>query len=84
MTKTNIIKPDTNFDMLSMSLREAREVFEQQYLTAQMVRNNYNISRTAGAVKMERSALHRKLKLLSIHVASGHKIHDEELHEELA
>lgn len=79
-----IIKPDTNFDMLSMSLREAREVFEQQYLTAQMVRNNYNISRTAGAVKMERSALHRKLKLLSIHVAAGHKIHDEELHEELA
>jgi two-component system nitrogen regulation response regulator NtrX len=79
-----IAKPDTNFDMLSMSLREARELFEQQYLTAQMVRNNYNISRTACAVKMERSALHRKLKLLSIHVTGTQKSLNEELHEELA
>lgn len=60
-------KPDTNLDMMSMPLREAREVFERQYLSAQMSRFNNNISKTSTFVGMERSALHRKLKLLHIH-----------------
>ena len=68
----NISKPDTNIDMMSMPLREAREVFERQYLTAQMNRFNNNISKTSTFVGMERSALHRKLKTLNIH-ASGAK-----------
>ena len=69
----NISKPDTNLDMMSMPLREAREVFERQYLSAQMNRFNNNISKTSTFVGMERSALHRKLKMLNIH-AGGIKI----------
>lgn len=72
----NISKPDTNLDMMSMPLREAREVFERQYLSAQMNRFNNNISKTSTFVGMERSALHRKLKMLSIHAAS--KLMDKE------
>jgi len=67
----NISKPDTNLDMMSMPLREAREVFERQYLSAQMNRFNNNISKTSTFVGMERSALHRKLKMLSIHAANS-------------
>ena len=67
----NISKPDTNLDMMSMPLREAREVFERQYLTAQMNRFNSNISKTSTFVGMERSALHRKLKTLNIHTGNG-------------
>lgn len=74
----SITKPDSNIDMMSMPLREARELFERQYLSAQMSRFNYNISKTASFVGMERSALHRKLKLLSIH----NKLKDEEYEEE--
>lgn len=67
----NISKPDTNLDMMSMPLREAREVFERQYLTAQMNRFNNNISKTSTFVGMERSALHRKLKTLNIHASNN-------------
>lgn len=70
----NISKPDTNLDMMSMPLRDAREVFERQYLTAQMNRFNNNISKTSTFVGMERSALHRKLKTLSIHAANNKNI----------
>jgi two-component system, NtrC family, nitrogen regulation response regulator NtrX len=52
--------------LLSMALREAREVFEREYLMAQINRFGGNISRTAEFVGMERSALHRKLKSLGI------------------
>jgi two-component system nitrogen regulation response regulator NtrX len=44
---------------MSLPLREAREIFEKQYLTAQMSRFNNNISKTSNFVGMERSALHR-------------------------
>ncbi len=53
-------------EVMSLPLREAREVFERQYLEAQISRFSGNISRTAGFVGMERSALHRKLRLLGI------------------
>ena len=76
-----IAKPDTNHDMMSMPLREAREVFERQYLSAQMSRFNNNISKTSSFVGMERSALHRKLKLLNLSSA-GNKLHEEEYNEE--
>ncbi|MEY3197423.1 MAG: hypothetical protein RLZZ59_794 [Pseudomonadota bacterium] len=71
-----IYKPEANVDMMSMPLREAREVFERQYLSAQMSRFNNNISKTSSFVGMERSALHRKLKLLNIHAANGKKLED--------
>jgi two-component system nitrogen regulation response regulator NtrX len=52
--------------IISLSLREAREVFEREYLNAQMMRFSGNISRTAAFIGMERSALHRKLKSLGL------------------
>lgn len=53
-------------DILALPLRQAREKFEKQYLEAQINRFSGNISRTASFVGMERSALHRKLRLLGI------------------
>src|ERR1700724_2445189 len=52
--------------IMGLPLREAREVFEREYLLAQINRFGGNISRTAEFVGMERSALHRKLKALGI------------------
>ena len=51
---------------LSVPLREARENFEKEYLTTQIKKFGGNISKTAKFVGMERSALHRKLKLLGV------------------
>ena len=53
-------------DNLSIPLREARENFEKEYLTTQIKKFGGNISKTAKFVGMERSALHRKLKLLGV------------------
>ena len=52
--------------LMSLALREAREIFEREYLIAQIARFSGNISRTAEFIGMERSALHRKLKSLGI------------------
>ncbi len=52
--------------LMAMPLRDAREIFERDYLKAQIDRFGGNISRTAEFVGMERSALHRKLKSLGI------------------
>jgi two-component system nitrogen regulation response regulator NtrX len=52
--------------IIALPLREAREVFERDYLHAQMLRFSGNISRTAAFIGMERSALHRKLKSLGL------------------
>ena len=52
--------------IIALPLREAREVFEREYLNAQIMRFGGNISRTAGFIGMERSALHRKLKSLGL------------------
>src|SRR5712675_2049828 len=52
--------------LMGLPLREARELFEREYLLAQINRFGGNISRTAEFVGMERSALHRKLKALGI------------------
>jgi len=63
----SILRQDSNVELLSLPLRDAREEFERQYLSAQVTRFGGNISRTAIFVGMERSALHRKLKLLGVH-----------------
>jgi two-component system nitrogen regulation response regulator NtrX len=52
--------------LMGLALRDAREMFEREYLVAQISRFGGNISRTAEFVGMERSALHRKLKALGI------------------
>lgn len=71
----------------TLPLREARELFEREYLLTQINRFGGNISRTANFVGMERSALHRKLK--SLGVVTGSKSgargpHAEEEEEEEA
>ena len=53
-------------EIMALPLREAREMFEREYLMAQIDRFGGNVSRTAEFVGMERSALHRKLKLLGL------------------
>ncbi len=71
----NIIKEslkNTSFDnqmtenSLSVPLKEAREKFEKEYLTIQLKKFNGNISKTANFVGMDRTALHRKLKMLGV------------------
>jgi two-component system nitrogen regulation response regulator NtrX len=61
-----ILKSEGAAELMSLPLREAREMFERQYLEAQVIRFGGNISRTATFVGMERSALHRKLRSLGI------------------
>jgi two-component system nitrogen regulation response regulator NtrX len=61
-----VLKWDKGGEIMGLPLREAREVFEREYLLAQVTRFGGNISRTASFVGMERSALHRKLKMLGV------------------
>jgi len=61
-----VLKLDRSSEIMTLPLREARELFEKQYLEAQLLRFGGNISRTANFVGMERSALHRKLKFLGV------------------
>ena len=65
------VLPNNSAEVMSMPLREAREVFERQYLVAQINHFGGNISRTAEFIGMERSALHRKLKGLGVHQRNG-------------
>ncbi len=65
------VTPDTlrlqrSPEIMTLPLREAREMFERDYLLAQVTRFGGNVSRTAEFVGMERSALHRKLKSLGV------------------
>ena len=75
---SEMLPPEINFipkekqlssinDYLSFNLKEAREKFEKEYLTAQIGRFSGNVSRTSSFIQMERSALHRKLKNLEIY-----------------
>ena len=53
-------------EIMGLPLRDAREIFEREYLMAQVTRFGGNISKTAEFIGMERSALHRKLKSLGM------------------
>ena len=64
--KTDNLSEKIKENSLSVPLKEAREKFEKEYLTVQLKKFNGNISKTANFVGMERSALHRKLKVLGI------------------
>jgi two-component system nitrogen regulation response regulator NtrX len=61
-----MLKLQRSDEIMTLPLREAREMFEREYLMAQVIRYGGNISRTAEFVGMERSALHRKLKSLGV------------------
>jgi len=63
--------------IIGLPLREAREVFEREYLNAQILRFGGNISRTANFIGMERSALHRKLKSLGVAARAGEEVEVE-------
>ena len=56
--------------LMALPLREARQAFEREYLLTQMNRFEGNVSRTASFIGMERSALHRKIKLLGVESGS--------------
>ena len=64
--KSGINNSKFSENSLSVPLKEAREKFEKEYLSLQLKKFNGNISKTATFVGMERSALHRKLKVLGI------------------
>lgn len=66
-SRQSLLQSERSEEIMTMPLREAREVFEREYLLAQITRFGGNVSRTAAFVGMERSALHRKLKLLGVH-----------------
>lgn len=61
-----VLRWEKSSEIMTLPLRDARELFEREYLLAQVNRFAGNISRTAAFVGMERSALHRKLKLLGV------------------
>ncbi|MGL5784796.1 MAG: sigma-54-dependent transcriptional regulator [Alphaproteobacteria bacterium] len=61
-----MVEKDRATEILGLPLKQAREVFEKQYLSAQISRFGGNVSQTADFIGMERSALHRKLR--SLHV----------------
>ena len=60
----NII--NDNEVLISFNMKEARDIFERNYIISQLARFNGNISKTADFICMERTALHRKLKYLGI------------------
>lgn len=61
-----MLRLERSDEIMMLPLRDAREMFEREYLMAQVIRYGGNISRTAEFVGMERSALHRKLKSLGV------------------
>lgn len=69
----NVNAPSGSAELVGLSLRDAREQFEREYLSLQITRFNGNISRTAEFIGMERSALHRKLKALGVHSSQARR-----------
>jgi two-component system nitrogen regulation response regulator NtrX len=63
--------------IIALPLRDAREVFEREYLNAQIMRFGGNISRTAAFIGMERSALHRKLKSLGVGSGRAEEVEED-------
>lgn len=66
-------------NILDLPLREAREIFETQYIKSQITRFDGNISKTSDFIGMERSALHRKIRTLNINSAKEESSDDEDM-----
>ncbi|MGQ0580803.1 MAG: nitrogen assimilation response regulator NtrX [Reyranella sp.] len=75
----SVLRWEKGGEIMQLPLRDAREVFEREYLLAQVTRFGGNISRTATFVGMERSALHRKLKSLGLHGTAPDERNDTEI-----
>jgi len=67
-TGVPVLAVGTNYD----SLREARNVFEREVISQKLRENNWNVSKTADELKIERSHLHRKIKLLNVELRPEH------------
>ena len=67
-TGVPVLSVGTNYD----SLREARNVFEREVISQKLRENNWNVSKTADELKIERSHLHRKIKLLNVELRPEH------------
>ncbi len=67
-TGVPVLSVGTNYD----SLREARNVFEREVISQKLRDNNWNVSKTADELKIERSHLHRKIKLLNVELRPEH------------
>ena len=67
-TGVPVLSVGTNYD----SLREARNEFEREVISQKLRDNNWNVSKTADALKIERSHLHRKIKLLNVELRPEH------------
>ena len=76
-TTPAVLRWEKGGEIMGLPLRDAREMFEREYLVAQVTRFGGNISRTANFIGMERSALHRKLKLLGVHGSSNENTSSE-------
>ena len=76
----DMIRGREGVELMSKPLREAREIFEREYLLSQVNRFGGNISKTAGFIGMERSALHRKLKSLGIQTNEKDSRSDDDDH----
>lgn len=66
-----IQEPNYALDMLNMNYKEAKKLFEKQYLKVIIAKFGGNIARTAQFIGMDRAALHRKIKLLKIRVSNN-------------
>ena len=66
-------------EVVGLPLRDAREIFETEYLAAQLDRFGGNVSKTASFIGMERSAFHRKLKSLGVKNKELQEMPEEEL-----
>ena len=66
MGEINTNNSQEKYDVLALPIKEAREIFEKNYLLSQIKRFNGNVSKVATFVGMERTALYRKLKSLDI------------------
>lgn len=53
-------------EVLDTRLKEAKDLFEKRYIMMQLKKMNGSITKTADFIGMDRSALHRKLKILKI------------------
>jgi two-component system nitrogen regulation response regulator NtrX len=67
MTSKKELSDYESKNVISLPLKNARKIFEKNYLLSQIQRFDGNISKTASFIGMERSALHRKLKHLGIY-----------------
>ena len=65
--KNLLIVEQSSQDYLSYkTMKEARDAFEKDFITKRLEENNWNISKTAEILQMERSNLHKKIKAYNI------------------